>query len=355
MSFTGTLDVLSAAISTTFTQNHGYMPYDWQSSSTKRLLQVAAKAPTRSPTLVVLSQPTGGGKSSVRDVVGLMIGGIILTIVPLLGLSADQKTKLLAIKLKDPHRVHAYNLDELQDSATNTALRQELESYDPESNGTVFVFTSPQKLANSRPWQTTLWRLIAKDSIRLVCIDEAHLYASFGVEFRSEFYALHAILFEQLKLKRPKNINVPVLLMTATASQSMINDITALSGVHLTNTNNVIWPNDVKRMSRRNVGIHISFDDQGALRKIKSVLNQMFSTGIQSDKMIVYTNSLKRSKMLKKLIKRHLIQMEFNDVDVVLVHGKLFKEQKFHNTDTMVGPDLSDTITSRDGNSKAIQ
>jgi hypothetical protein len=40
---------------------------------------------------------------------------------------------------------------------------------------------------------------------------------------------------------------------------------------------------------------------------------------------------------------------------VVLVHGKLFKEQKFHNTDTFVGPDLSDTITSRDGNSKSIQ
>jgi superfamily II DNA helicase RecQ len=151
-------------------------------------------------------------------------------------------------------------------------------------------------------WQATIQKLIARDTIRMVCIDEAHLYASFGVEFRSEFYALQGILFEPLKNKRPKNINVPVLLMTATASQSMINDITTLSGIQLTNTNNVIWPNNVKRMSPRNVGIHIIFDDSGALRKIKSAINQMCSNGIPTDKMIVYTNSLKRSKHLKKLI-----------------------------------------------------
>jgi hypothetical protein len=187
MSIIGTTDILSTAISYTFTQNHGYPPYDWQSSSTKRLLQVAAKVPTRSPTLIVLSQPTGGGKSSVRDVVGLMIGGVILTIVPLLGLSADQKTKLLAIKVKDPQRVHAYNLDELQDKATNAALRQELESYNPESNGTDFVFTSRKNLPTTecgkQPFENSLQEIPYGWFASMRLISTRALASSFDLNF----------------------------------------------------------------------------------------------------------------------------------------------------------------------------
>ncbi len=34
--------------------------------------------------------------------------------------------------------------------------------------------------------------------LRLVCVDEAHLFAKFGLYFRSEFYRLKTVLFRQL-------------------------------------------------------------------------------------------------------------------------------------------------------------
>ena len=46
------------------------------------------------PSPVLLVRPTGGGKSATRDVSGLLAGGVVLNIVPLLSLGADQEKKI---------------------------------------------------------------------------------------------------------------------------------------------------------------------------------------------------------------------------------------------------------------------
>ena len=46
------------------------------------------------PAPVLFVEPTGGGKSLVRDVHAVMVKGITLTIVPLLALGADQTAKI---------------------------------------------------------------------------------------------------------------------------------------------------------------------------------------------------------------------------------------------------------------------
>jgi superfamily II DNA helicase RecQ len=42
------------------------------------------------PLALLVILPTDGGKSLVRDVVGIILGGVTLTIIPLLSLGADQ-------------------------------------------------------------------------------------------------------------------------------------------------------------------------------------------------------------------------------------------------------------------------
>ena len=59
---------------------------------------------------IFLSQPTGRGKSFVRDTFAASVGGITINIAPLLSLNADQKNKLKS-KSKCSN-VHTLHLDE---------------------------------------------------------------------------------------------------------------------------------------------------------------------------------------------------------------------------------------------------
>ena len=69
----------------------GADPHPWQVEATAHVLSmISPNMPDSEPGLVMLVQATGGGKSAVRDAIGLAAGGVILTIVPLLSLGADQ-------------------------------------------------------------------------------------------------------------------------------------------------------------------------------------------------------------------------------------------------------------------------
>ena len=112
MASTTPQDDLEEAVVCNFIDNHGYRPYGWQIDSTKHIVAIATQPPQSSPTPVLLCHTTGGGKSSVRDAAALTIGGVCLTIVPLLSLAADQTTKILHLK-KTNNRISVYNLDDL--------------------------------------------------------------------------------------------------------------------------------------------------------------------------------------------------------------------------------------------------
>ena len=63
----------------------GKEPYEWQSSwGSLRILSIFKDKAT------LIVRPTGGGKSLVRDVCSVIVGGVSLIIMPLLYLGADQ-------------------------------------------------------------------------------------------------------------------------------------------------------------------------------------------------------------------------------------------------------------------------
>ena len=69
-------------------------PYQWQKDITAHtgMMHIPHSGVECGPILLV--RPTGGGKSSVRDVYSLMKAGISLTISPLLSFGANQEEKL---------------------------------------------------------------------------------------------------------------------------------------------------------------------------------------------------------------------------------------------------------------------
>ena len=87
---------------------YGNTPYPWQADVGAELVR-NAKFGSCTPKLLI--QPTGSGKSRVRDTVGILLNGISLTIIPLLSLGGDQFRK--TIERCKSKNVTAFHLDEL--------------------------------------------------------------------------------------------------------------------------------------------------------------------------------------------------------------------------------------------------
>jgi superfamily II DNA helicase RecQ len=88
-----------------------------------------------------------------------------------------------------------------------------LDDLNQQSAVTVYLFASPQTITTDSTWQGTFDGLIEQWKMKVLTIDECHLFASFGLEFRKEFLDLKDALFS--KLAQSPN-PIPVLFMTAT-------------------------------------------------------------------------------------------------------------------------------------------
>ena len=329
---------LQEAINSAFHGWHGKTARPWQVGACEQLLHrhvhPLPSVPLR-PMLLVRS--TGGGKSAVRDVCGILTGGITITIVPLLSLSADQTSKLVTLSSSqglDRH-LKVFNLDVLRSKTINDFLRSKLESLSSDSRIRVTLFTSPQKLTKDTSWQKTLQTCFRRGSIRFIAVDECHLYASHGLEFRQEFGDLKEILFNMAK--RNTTIPIPILFMTATASDEMVNDVELLTGLTFDKTNDFMWPHHHSGVHRRNIFISFVFQDS-PLRHIKRELIKTSRTA-DGRKLMVYSNSRKAIINLYGNCRNEL-NIKRIEKDLVLVHGNMYREQKFHNTDLFVGKPL---------------
>ena len=118
-------DVIKCAFSTA----HPFTPKGWQVDVGSKLLSASCDTTRAGPIPILLVRPTGGGKSAVRDAVGLCLGGVILTICPLLSLAADQVDKLKPLANREAN-VDVFNVDAIQNSRRNRELQQDLLSYE---------------------------------------------------------------------------------------------------------------------------------------------------------------------------------------------------------------------------------
>jgi hypothetical protein len=152
-----------------------------------------------------LCQPTGGGKSLVRDIFAVAHGGITWCISPLLSLAADQVTKLQQQAALSS--IVAIHLDKhTRDVSKLRQLCLQLASIPKSSSLTTIVFSSPQILVDNLLVRN-LFRTLSlnhddskKNGLTLLAIDEVHLFAQFGLYFRDEFLQLRPPVFDKLRV-----------------------------------------------------------------------------------------------------------------------------------------------------------
>jgi superfamily II DNA helicase RecQ len=99
---------------------------------------------------LLLVRPTGGGKSAMRDTVGVLLAGIVLTISPLLSLAADQNDKVGRRASQQFGNVLSFHLNEIKDTNEQQAVAASISKPSIDTTQTVFLFASPQVLFVNR-------------------------------------------------------------------------------------------------------------------------------------------------------------------------------------------------------------
>jgi ATP-dependent DNA helicase RecQ len=151
--------------------------------------------------------PTGGGKSAIYELAGLLRAGPTVVVSPLIALQDDQLAHLRAASLS------AIVLNSQQSAGAHAAAL--VAACD---SGT-FVFVSPEQLANEQTRHA-----LQRARPGLFAVDEAHLISQWGQDFRPDYMLLGA----QAEL-----VGAPVrLALTATAAPPVRQEIEHRLGLH---------------------------------------------------------------------------------------------------------------------------
>jgi hypothetical protein len=308
----------------------GLVPHAWQEEAISHILALA-KDDSCAPLLLV--RPTGGGKSAVRDTVGVILAGVSLTISPLLSLAADQTDKIVMRASQAFGNVVSFHLDEIKDKTEQQAVATSVSNLGNDTTQTVFLFASPQVFVNNPIWRKLLDLIIQKKLLRFVSVDEIHLFVHFARSFRQEFAWLKPYLFSKLQARgSAMRTTVPVLFMTATCNETILENVELLSGLKFHQAN-VFWP-PPSGMRHRNVIFDVLYSSR-PLAVIQPRLKKMLATNATS-KYIIYSNRRLKIETIHSKLSLWLDCNDYQSVDLVSLVGTLTPEQKAHHIKAFV-------------------
>jgi ATP-dependent DNA helicase RecQ len=156
---------------------------------------------------VILSSPTGSGKSLCYALPGAASSQLTLVISPLIALMRDQQRRMQAAG------VPSAAIDSLQSLEEQRQIWRQIESGELR-----VLLVSPERLA--RP---SFRERLLRQTIQLIAIDEAHCISQWGFHFRPEYRKLSEYLSDFG--------SVPRLALTATATPEVRKDIVQRLGL----------------------------------------------------------------------------------------------------------------------------
>jgi ATP-dependent DNA helicase RecQ len=150
--------------------------------------------------------PTGGGKSAIYELAGMLRAGPTVVVSPLIALQDDQLSHLRAAGLR------AVVVNSQQAAGKRAAAL--LASCDSDT----FVFLAPEQLTNTQTRDT-----LRRARPGLFAVDEAHLISQWGHDFRPDYLLLGA---------QAEALGAPVrLALTATAAPPVRQEIVRRLGL----------------------------------------------------------------------------------------------------------------------------
>lgn len=116
--------------------------------------------------------------------------------------------------------IRAVAMGSAQDAAENQAVATELrrmaENVAEDGNSIKLLYITPEKFSKSKQMQNLLQQMGSNGLLSRFVIDEAHCLSQWGHDFRPDYLEL-----KHLRYLCPK---VPIMLLTATANQTVVRD-----------------------------------------------------------------------------------------------------------------------------------
>lgn len=158
--------------------------------------------------------PTGGGKSLTFQLpafmAGAQTGALTVVISPIVALMKDQVDVLQKRHQIDNAAFINSMLSPLERKATIDAVLE---------NKKDLLYISPESLRSN-----TIFKMLLSRRIDRIVIDEAHCFSSWGHDFRVD-YLYVADFIKDLQTEKQLEVPIPISCFTATAKQSVVDDI----------------------------------------------------------------------------------------------------------------------------------
>ena len=196
---------------------------DYKSFEQKIAVQTALKLPEGQTLLV--SQPTGGGKSLVTQMLASTSSGLTLVIVPTVALALDQQYAATK-NLRDNEGIFCYR-GEQSDKERNAIISA------VKNKKARILFSSPEAIFKNRELYRLLDKSAEEQYLSNVVIDEAHIVPDWGVFFRPDFQILSIVL---KKWRKISNKTIRTFLLSATLSDDVVDTLFNLFGSEQNNS-----------------------------------------------------------------------------------------------------------------------
>ena len=226
--------------------------------------------------------PTGAGKSLTYQLPALFLPKPVVVVSPLIALMQDQQEK-------------AGNANISAESLNSTLCQAEalLAEHQIAEHITQLIYVTPERLETPE----FIAQLQSAGGISLLVVDEAHTIAQWGHDFRPAFLSIGEA--------RNRLGNPPVLALTATATQCVIDEI--LTSLHAPSATILNHGSE-----RQNLffSVHPTVNNEAKFARILSMIERESGTGI------IYTASVRSANELFDFLDQH-------GVSVGHYHGKM--------------------------------
>ena len=194
------LDVFNAVMSNLEEYLKHYFGYDHFRPGQRGIIEASLQ---HRDALVIM--PTGGGKSLCFQLPALLKPGLTIVVSPLISLMQDQVDALIEQGIPATFLNSSLRMAEIQDRERQLLDRQ-----------VQLLYISPERLLQER-FLRFLDRLQETVGLASLVVDEAHCVSDWGHDFRPEY--------RQLSLLRSRYPQLPVMALTATATERVRQDI----------------------------------------------------------------------------------------------------------------------------------
>jgi ATP-dependent DNA helicase RecQ len=240
---------------------------------------------------LLIIMPTGGGKSLCFQLPALLKPGLMVVVSPLIALMQDQVDSL------QDNGIGATFLNSTLDYATVRSRQEDI------LQGKIkLLYVAPERLLSNN-FSGFLDRLVAQPGISSFAIDEAHCVSEWGHDFRPEY--------RQLKTLRQRYPKIPLLALTATATERVRKDIIIQLGLRQPNIH-------LASFNRTNIHYEIKLKDRNIYRQLLKQIRAESGAGI------VYCLS-------RRTVEEIALKLRHDGIDALPYHAGLSDGERSNN------------------------